>query len=825
MSFHIIPWCTQNVPSELQKEMLRRKNNRSFNYQKIDGWDKDGGDWEKYKGPMTSWVRVCSNGIGVIENKKPGFVFVGGKGFYQTYGFKWNNDENQQILGYTPDGKAHTLEYDKITSQFQIHVPTPEIVRVETLIQKELFRRAWIHWKCFSPKQLEYMTPYFLVPGITMIIEFGWNHFNQNSLIDLTDEDKIAKYFFKNPYPLYNENVLQSNGNYDVVFGTVTNFEWSINGNQIDCMTEVTSKDSLYAGLSIPTIVLDTKSSTSANSESDVTLNSFSNIRKVCDSNFIKNLKSIASLDNLNQVDSVLSQQQLYQIITGGTSPMKNEYWRGIFYGRDQKNMSKSVNNLDYKWGNPSDGDFDKGGNQDGDVWVNMGFLVELLNRCFPFPDPVLDSLNENFFEVNIDESVIGAHPNHISCDGSILLIPNAYAPKYFYGDLGIKQNGLDGVYANQFLDNVKGKKTINKKEKNLNDVLWNADYQLTKIFYQGTTSHRDNLDYVINANRYLYPTERNFYSFPFISDETLIVKNREGKFITYNPYFYGYFKDLYFNVNKFINIVSSADVKTYVDVYKKIFEEINKAGGNFWDLALVQNDNTSKMIVVDKKMLPAGNDNNKPWYFDYQDSDSIMTGLSFKPKMSDAQAFRVVFGEINNVGSRTSVKGENDFLDYQFHDRILIKKNEKPPTRLTDKNSKMNAFKDEIRIQQHFASTHDQYQFTVMVGDQPFIRRLVLPDPELLNMLLDDKDFERNQRYTGIQPITVEVSLQGIGGLRIFMSFLIRNLPEPYNHRNVCYRITDVHHTIQDGKWNTIVKAGIIPLRGYIKQKLGIKE
>jgi hypothetical protein len=116
-------------------------------------------------------------------------------------------------------------------------------------------------------------------------------------------------------------------------------------------------------------------------------------------------------------------------------------------------------------------------------------------------------------------------------------------------------------------------------------------------------------------------------------------------------------------------------------------------------------------------------------------------------------------------------------------------------------------------------------YQFTIRVNDKPYFRRLAMPNSDILNCLLDDHDLERNQRYTGIQPITVEVGLQGIGGLRTFMTFLIRNIPNPYHHKDVCYRIVDVHHTLQDGKWDTIIKAGIIPLRGYIKQKIGITE
>jgi len=821
MSWPLIPWESMNIPTEIQKEFIRRKKNISFNYKKTDGWSKDGGDWEKYKGPMTSWVRLCSNSNGRLEIKKPGFVLSGGKGFYQTYGFKWNQEGNQQILGWTPDGKPHTLDYNKNTSQFPIHVPCPEIVRVETIIQKELFRRAWVHWKCFSPKQLEYMTPYFLVPGVSMILEFGWNHFNPKSLIDLTNKDKLAEYYFTNPYPLYKDNILESNGNYDVVFGIVTNFEWSIEGNQITCMTEITSKDRLYSGVPISTIVAEKKDPN--NPETELTY--FSSIRKICDTDFIKNLKSIAMADSLQSLDQQMSNLQLYQYIKGGALPeMKKEYWRGIFFGRDASNMNPEYSSqLDYEWTVAKTGDFDKT-QSDENVWVNMGFIVELLNRCLPFPSSKKEA---GFFHVNVDESVIGAHPNHISCNGEYLLIPNAIAPKYMWGVEGKKQNGLGGDYDKQIGvpsgEALKGFKTINKNKKNQGDILWNADYQLVQIFKQGNHPTRDDLDWVINANRYVYVPDR-VYAFPFVSDQTSIVKNRE-KNAVYDPYFYGYFKDLYFNVKRFIELVKDESVKTYADLYQKMFDDINKAGGNFWDLALMPNDNTSQLTVVDNKMLPSGNNKSKPWYFDYMDSDQLMMGLGFKPKMSDAQAFRVVFGETNNSGSRTISKEENDLLDYRFEDRILEMRNDFSPMVLSDKEETKDPFLEQVKTLQNQEPPAGSYPFTIMVGDKPYFRRLALPISEMLNCLLDDHDLERNQRYTGLQPITVEVPLQGIGGLRTFMTFLIRNLPNPYHHKDVCYRIVDVHHTLQDGKWDTVVKAGIIPLRGYIKQKLGIVE
>ena len=53
-------------------------------------------------------------------------------------------------------------------------------------------------------------------------------------------------------------------------------------------------------------------------------------------------------------------------------------------------------------------------------------------------------------------------------------------------------------------------------------------------------------------------------------------------------------------------------------------------------------------------------------------------------------------------------------------------------------------------------------------------------------------------------------------------MVFLVRNLPEPYSHENIIFRIVDVQESVESGKWITTITAGIMPLRESLKQRLG---
>ena len=125
------------------------------------------------------------------------------------------------------------------------------------------------------------------------------------------------------------------------------------------------------------------------------------------------------------------------------------------------------------------------------------------------------------------------------------------------------------------------------------------------------------------------------------------------------------------------------------------------------------------------------------------------------------------------------------------------------------------------MRELQQISPCGGSYQITT----DTICRRLAMPATDIQQLLLDDGDEDNNPKYTGIMPgIQATFTIQGIGGLRTFMMFLCRGLPEPYSDKNIIFRIVDVQETVESGKWTTQITAGVIPLREHIKARLGIK-
>ena len=836
----IKPWEPSNIPVEIQAELNRRKKNRSFNY--VDtgtngAWSSTTGDWEKYRGPMSPWVRLCSNGAGARSKyydefpfqvyDKQGFVLFGGKDFYNGYGFN-NKTNNPSIIGYMPDGTPHIIENDINTSHYPIHVPPPEIERINVTIQKELFRRARVEWICFSKAQMEYMTPYFLVPGLTCILEWGWNLYNPDDcLLDLTDVTRL-KALNDNPYPLYTDHILKSNGNYDVLCGRITNYEWSVEGNKFKCVTEITSQDRLYAGL-----VVDAKAEYAPIVET----------RKVDDKNNAINFKDEASIpfgDLAKFTKDIMKDLRSYTSETPVPDTLKdlknyvvkhhNDNWREYMFGIYTGTNTNVVG--DHKFTN--------------EMWINLGLVIE----CINMHHEMLKTSNKNqIFRVDIDDVIISAHPNLISADASVLLIPNAEAPKYFNGDYGIDKDAPnnDRTVLNNATLVLSGPMYVNRviasskdEEDKTDKINYLADYRLRSLCLQTNNNvYRDDLDELINKQRLKLSAQDKAinrsngpskFAFPFKSN--LSVGN--GK---YPARFSGYLKDLYINFAHFQKLVeNSPDIKHYVKLIEKIMEDISDAAGGFWNFKLISGpgslneplDKPATMKIVDEKFVNTINQNNSPFTFDYFDSDSLLLGLNFRPTISNAQAIRCIYAQTTGPSNGIVLtNGNNELLDPVFKDRLSLDDNVSPPIR-EKKESRLAEHKALMAPLQSLDVSKSPEMYQITTDNGKLIRRLALPKEasSVLKMLLDDGDEENNPKYTGIMPgIQAQFTIQGIGGLRTFMMFLVRNLPEPYSEKNIVFRIIDVQDSIESGKWTTVITAGVIPLRNNIKFRLGLSE
>lgn len=930
------PWAPHPIPSWLIKEFTRRQKDIGFEYPAANNtvtWSENG-TWQNYKGPMTAWARLFSNGTGKISynsrsSRRDGFALYGGQGFDDAFGFYKNssgNISNQTILGYDSKGEPHTLDLtndgnlvsfsnklinDQRTTQK--YLPAPGIVSIDSVIQKERIRKVTINWKCYGFAQLEYMTPYFLTPKISMVVEFGWNHFNPESLLFLKDEgdnlEKLKELFLNKGYLLYDDNIKNSFGLYDVTMGYITGFDFSSqDGITFDCKTEIMSKHANYSGVQVKNAA-----NISSDQNKSIIQSSFPEFlekRLTKLPNCIEKKKSFRDpLDSEEEKAARGSDATFFfnkfpfYMDTSATPVAKPE--DRIFIGRkreyEDSDLMQEVK--EYDWD----------AKDQKDVWVTMGFLVELANVFFEREISIKykddDKKQKELFSlynINIDDVKIGAHPNLISTDGNVLLIPNADSPKFNIGfsypttfpDDNDYQKQTDAVNPNIFRSNVtnftvgkikdldpkdrtivkifktgkqaKIKKIDDKpvKEKGSNirpsgaqsgsasvfensfstnetagDAVSLFNFGDAKKIYEGIKSYgaellgteagqvissaksalpplsvyRDNLDGILNRFRYRSKkVKKGDFAFPQMTDDTNDTGTKAGH--------WGYLKDLYINKNVIIEVAKSAD--TVENFYNNLLNKISTSAANFWDFSVVEEGKHLK--IIDKKFINAKDMN--IYQFDIGSSNTFIKSINFTAQLSNVAANQVLSsgGSSPSNQENKSPTGEitsNEILNFPYGDRFNPDDPKAKTNRSIDgnletiKQLQSNPSKGSNSLIMSFTSTQKPDRGRGIAGGiNGFnIVNLVLPSQALLLGLLNDLDYNNNTNiYGGQQPgFTVEMTLQGISGLRTFQLFSLKNLPSPYSEREILCQIIDVSHKVDGGNWTTTIKAGIRSIRG----------
>jgi hypothetical protein len=809
---YVAPFEIQPIPKYIREELERRERDIGITYipNTIANWGDDG-NWNTYKGPMRCWVRVCSNGIGDVKyGSKEGFVMGGANGFYKDYGFNpIDYTKTETVIGFTPDGKEHKIdnEYSSGSESINKHVPPPGIISVDAIMQKSLYRQVTIKWKCFSKDHLNYMTPYFMSPGVSMFIEWGWNHYNPKSLLNLNDIGRPAtmkdSVDDKTPGPTGDPNdprktegtgllgiytdplqqqllVEEGKSSYELTCGIISSFDYSLQPDgSYDCTTEIKSNSFIYSGVQTRSnAVASTSPADSKGNKKPEPIKSF---KEYIQGDFKSLPKTV--LTGLNSNTSLF-------LIPGWPGPETR-----VFIPRNLDTSNDPRTKID----NVTKYSFDSGANDE--FWITMGLLVDIINK-FCVADSV--KTGATFNQLDISSSWIGGHKNLISTDGKVLLIPNSQAPNI---SPSVEDRGKSTNYTTP----------DTQKEGNDPSAISEADKTMQSIF--NSTSRQD-LNEIINYFRINYsgkqPTDVEFPS----------------KQYDYNI---GKLENLYIHKDVIIKAVEKSE--TVTDILNFILNKVSEAVNGMWKFSLIQyGPSNSLLSIIDTesfnlKRLQELNSDKRPYlyFFKNRSSKNNMQSFNFNVKLSDKVATMVMYNSPKD--NKTSVPMKNPF-GFTIRDRFF--KTTQDSSYLTPKD-KEALFKDnqnkelerkraDEKQQSSIQKERDLKDGAYIVGvvtreggeEKTYIRKLVLTQKDLFTLLVNDKDPNNCSINSFPQPgIKAEITLTGIGGLKTFQIFGIDNLPEPYD-KDILFQIEDVKHSLQsNGTWTTTITAGLRPTKG----------
>tara|TARA_R110002167_G_scaffold362143_1_gene581068 strand:+ start:1223 stop:3826 length:2604 start_codon:yes stop_codon:yes gene_type:complete len=247
------------VIEELIRRTIGMHGNKGATSSEVSGIE-DLKNWHNTKRP---WIRMVSNAVpydmaktlpeyklaqevyGGDPDPETRFrhILWGGKGQYDA------SLKQVRLAHEINDIYKNPFQLPEADNTNPSYRPMPGITAVDVNYAGTMgaLKKATISFKCYTLDDLERLEKLYLYPGIRVLVEWGWS-------VNTADEDADRKSVrinpmeldtetMKNPVNIYNHiqrTRMESGGCYDGLFGTITNFGWTVNKDlSFDCTTKI----------------------------------------------------------------------------------------------------------------------------------------------------------------------------------------------------------------------------------------------------------------------------------------------------------------------------------------------------------------------------------------------------------------------------------------------------------------------------------------------------------------------------------------------------------------------------------------------------------
>jgi hypothetical protein len=778
----IFPWGLHPMEPWIKEELDKRAQEYDLN-------PTSNIQTEIYSGPKTAWGRVFSNGKSSMATNLEGFVMGGTEGFDESYGF---GIDGNITIGVDAYGKNHTLKsFDdpilKGSADFP-HRPPPSIVSITSEFSGgsnssfgALCRKTTINWKCYSLAQLEYLTPYFLTPRISILAEWGWNHYDTLSLVDLSDIEWLYGIFEGTPEytSLWIE---KSSGNYDLAMGFITDYTYSLNEyGGYDCTTTITNANYLIEGKSYQ---VGKNSTTNAESGS-VQLKDFSEfVLEDIDNLVIKNKKTktvtvndgtgVGSYSSATNFAAMKAVNPVKTIEVPVTEDIKIPTKFRIF-----KN--------------------------DDDAWMRMDLVVDIINYFFKIN---LNDVDNRYTGVSagmldITGVAVVAHPA-LKSTSKNFIIPNKFAPRFISKEEAPK-NAVTGQVQKQTLNTAKPSPQGNYFQLFPNILSLMKENKLDETY--------DDLVAAMNTKG------ANCRSFPMYTDYTDADSKNSPK-----AGYWGYLSDIFVSVSHFKELVKKNDT-----VLKLIQELLSNISTAMCDISQLKcnppNNNNNTIYTIQDVNFSSINSKE-----DAEDlmrislgsvNSAFMKSADFSVKLSVEMSNQMIMqsasGKELPAGYGTTNYDPKTMIVSKFArgDRMFDRGVIPPDAVVTSNNAAENKA---AKYKRQFTDQNINKQFYVYKHNAtPFSETFILTETDssfLKNILLDTRDKKAVYTNNGIMPGTeFKMELLGIGGITFLSQFTLEHVPSSYNYERCVWQVSQVSQKIENKVWTTTVTAQARPL------------
>lgn len=766
---------------------------------------------------LMPWIRVIGSGGLVIESFQSKYKPDGAntddnvapKKNFSTEGFGTRYGNNSKSGRVGTDFNGNSVYAESNDRGFR---PSPTIdgLTVENG-QSGLSRKCKFTIKCYSLGQAEKVSEFFLEPGYTCLVEFGFNtKLAKEQKLRALNPCNIARY---NNFIYVNDKRKKSEGHYDAFLGYITGGGIkSGDGETYECDVELTTLGE------IPAYLQQHKGDSQAGDETAAGDAKY-DVSKIEDDIDGSNIGLALFKQMFNRLPGSKQTQKVKDLSKPESKDYLGTPWTSAhnFINIDddiREKLSETFQDVDVTLEGGETGKIPQGAPLFTDQsYIRLELAFKILNetryKLTATKPKNCTAVKKGYsFVIDTNTTICRAFPNMFSADNSILYIPNAESPEF----------GLSNVLTSEKEENfllpfIKGKdtsvfigKTVNNNPAEKQDGFLGKD-----------------------AKQYRFPSsvdlkwDTTFETFNKI-DSDVLTQNINGKY-------WGYLRNLYINFDFFCEVISRSNYVTK-DIYYELLNGISTAVNSHWYFEIVDlcdSDGDSRLTVRDLSLVglesPSILDT-----VDKFDSKGIKT-----PFLSSQLSFDIPAAMKGHVlGKRVSSKAEV-IKDGQTPEvKRLFSKKMDPVLDIL--NSLKIEEEAEVETETKSEANTDEIRkanYDLFMGKASVISFLIdrnnIPDAtegfwdwksdntplskfasvggwnstDALTMLSKNSKGDSGANPI-LLPIKFTFEIHGVSGIRVGDLFKINDLPEKY--KLGVFQVTETSHQIESSIWKTTV-------------------
>lgn len=727
---------------------------------------------------LNCWVRIASGvseGLVLISNPDFRLFAAAGQNVSSIYG----STASSGTIGTTWDGGAVNTIDDK-----QIGLPKPNVTSFEVDEGSgNLSRKASLTITAYTLKQLDEITKYFLEPGFTVFLEWGWNTSKGVAVLNDLNPTYVTRVLKASNIA---DDRMQTNGQYESYLGFITGGGITFNGNAWDVSINLTGYPELPSYLMVTD---NPKKSDDDEIRPELKFKTIAQENDLGKKRFKQMFNELPSIRRTNEVQALLNDISVANAVN--------------FINFDEKVAEKINDNSDgttifgiiIRKAKVDDEKIPTGTEIIGpEKFIRFGTLMKIINT---FGSATGFKVGEDIIQIqiNTENTPITAFEKIFSTEKSKLIIPNSKTPKF-----DITQAAENGSV------------TPNDKFTDCS-IVFGDNKTVTTIKFPQTDSI---VGGVVNEKPFFYN-----------NDDKIIKFNK-------NANEWGYLDDLYVNFDFATSIIDTSkfDLK---DALYQILNGMSAACNGLWDFQIQElpkadDKGLLELRVIDLNMVGISPDGSPDGSTDITElnlygADSIFMDASFNMDIGGAMMNQIIGKRLSTDTNQSSpttkgklfATGETDQIlnkiEFEREDANVVDEAEEGGGDVEEQREKnLEEFFSKAGIYPQVKLSAAQLQFNGNLDTQAYF--ISYEDKELFNAYKNDSDKKSEDNVSILLPIKFTFTVHGISGIKRGDKFVVNGLPDKYGSQNGFFQVLSIKHVVDGMMWKTTVEGGFRQIR-----------